>query len=193
MRSLELYQRTVDRLEAERRLTEEKVERERSLLDKANQGVETTVEAQKILQGIAATLQQQAHRRIADVVTRCLEAVFEDEAYEFKINFEEKRGKTEARLLFVRNGLEIDPLSSSGGGAIDVAAFALRLACLMLARPVKRRLLVLDEPLRFLSASYRPRVRALIEQLAEEFDVQFILVTHIQDLVMGKVVEIERC
>ncbi len=118
--------------------------------------------------------------------------MFEEEAYEFQIRFEEKRGKTEAALLFVRDGLEVAPLESSGGGVVDVAAFALRLAALLLARPLKRRLLVLDEPFRFVSAEYRPKIRSMIEQLAEEFEVQFIIVTHIQDLVMGRVVEVGR-
>lgn len=184
------YNKLVTRLESDFRTAQRDRARECKELDEAEGEVGATVEVQKILQSLAATVQQQAHRRIASVVTRCLEAVFGEDAYEFKINFEEKRGKTEARLLFCRDGMELEPLEGSGGGAVDVAAFALRLACLVLQRPACRRLLVLDEPFRFVSKSYRPRLKSLLLALANEFNVQFIMVTHIPDLMTGKVVEV---
>jgi len=149
----------------------------------------SALEAQKILQEIAADIQQQAHQHIAFIVSRCLSAVF-DEPYEFKIDFEQKRGKTDARLYFVRNGIEIDPMTAAGGGVVDVCSFALRLACLSLARPAKRKLLVLDEPFRFVSSEYRDRIRELLEQLSEEMDIQIIVITHISELETGKVIQL---
>ena len=165
---------------------------EQQILQQALEHEAAAKRAQELLQSVAEQVQQHAHQQLAGVVTRCLKAVFgEDEAYEFKINFAKKRGRTEAELLFVREGKEIDPLSASGGGAVDVASFALRLACLMLLRPPVRRLLVLDEPYKFLSKEYRPRVRALLEELAKELDLQVIQVTHAPDLVCGKVIEVD--
>ncbi len=147
-------------------------------------------EAQKILQVVAQSIQQRAHEQIASVVTKCLEAVFDD-PYEFRIIFEQKRGRTEARLAFFRGTNEIDdPLDGSGGGVVDVAAFALRLACLVLARPPLRRVLILDEPFKWVSEEYRPRVVALLHQLAEELDVQFILVTHIPEFQTGTIIHV---
>jgi ABC-type Fe3+/spermidine/putrescine transport system ATPase subunit len=58
----------------------------------------------------------------------------------------------------------------------------------VLGHPTKRRLLVLDEPFKFLSEQYRPAIRELIEQLAQELQFQFIVVTHIKELEMGDVV-----
>lgn len=167
-------------------LSESKVERHRAL-----QSVKTAVSCQSILQNIAQNVQQQAHKQIASVVTRCLRAVFE-KPYRFRITFERKRGRTEAKLTFVRDKLELEPLDGCGGGVVDVAAFALRLACLMLRRPKGRRLLVLDEAFRFLSErkDYRVRVRDLLEALAEEMGVQMILVTHDPALEVGKIVEL---
>jgi ABC-type sulfate/molybdate transport systems ATPase subunit len=83
-------------------------------------------------------------------------------------------------------------MNGAGGGVVDVAAFALRLACLMLRRPKGRRLLVLDEAFRFLSErkEYRNRVRDLLVSLSEEMQVQVVLVTHDPVLEVGKVVEI---
>jgi DNA repair exonuclease SbcCD ATPase subunit len=145
-------------------------------------------QAQEIAQNIAQVIQQKVHRHISGVVGRCLEIVFgEDESYVFKILFERKRNRTEARLIFERNRLEVDPLSASGGGVIDVAAFALRLSCLLLAKPELRRVVILDEPFKFVSEEYRPKVREMLERLSKDFHIQFIMVTHIDELVTGKV------
>jgi ABC-type Fe3+/spermidine/putrescine transport system ATPase subunit len=84
----------------------------------------------------------------------------------------------------------MDPLDATGGGVCDVAAFALRVACLMLSQPPKRRLLVADEPFRFVSEEYRPAVRQMIETLADELGIQFILVTHATEFEIGKVVRL---
>jgi DNA repair exonuclease SbcCD ATPase subunit len=86
--------------------------------------------------------------------------------------------------------MEVDPMAAAGGGVVDVAAFALRLACLMLHRPAVRRTVVLDEPFKFVSADRRGYVRQMLEDLAEELNVQFIMVTHIEELKTGHVIEI---
>ena len=178
---LERYERRVDRLLAEYKMATAMVTAERSSLRDAVTHHEAAIEACDVAQRIAAEVQQQAHAAIAAIVSRCLTAVF-DHPYEFKIEFERKRGRTEARLVFVRDGMEISPLGGAGGGVVDVAAFALRLACVLLHRPQLRPVLVLDEPFRFVSADVIPRVRALLDQLAADLGVQLIIVTHIAGL-----------
>ena len=145
--------------------------------------------AADIVQRVGFLVQQEAHTAIAAVVTRCLRAVFA-EPYEFEIQFVERRGRTEAELVFLRDGEAHHPLDGTGGGVVDVAAFALRLACLMLARPQRRRLVVLDEPFKFVSQGHRAAVRGLVVDLAEELGVQFVIVTHIDELHAGKIIEI---
>lgn len=181
-----LNRRLAERTSAGDRLAKE----ERAEAAAAGQ-IAAAEEALKVAQAVAAEVQNLAHRRIASVVTRALRTVFGETAYEFRIVFEAKRNKTEARLVFINgDGLEMEPLTSCGGGVADVASFALRLSCLVLARPPRRRFLVLDEPFRFVSRDLRPRVRELIEVLAEELEVQFLIVTHMPDLICGEVVEL---
>jgi DNA repair exonuclease SbcCD ATPase subunit len=161
---------------------------ERQRLKAARRERDNVAQAQRLLQKVAQVVQREAHRKIASVVTKCLQAVFGAEAYEFRIHFERKRGRTQARMAFVREGVEMDPLTAAGGGVVDVAAFGLRVSLIVLCQPGVRRLIVADEPFRFVSAEYRPRVREMIETLAEELDLQFILVTHSPEFQMGKVV-----
>ncbi len=163
---------------------------ERVRLKELKAKAKASVEAQSIIQTVAQAVQQSAHQQIVKVVTRCIQAVGWD--YEFRINFERKRGRTEARMVFVRGGVEIDPVSSSGGGVIDVASFALRLACLLLATPRRRRLVVLDEPLRQVHGNtYRENVVELLRVLAKELDFQLIIATGLEWLSgVGKTIEI---
>jgi len=155
----------------------------------AREELESVLVAQEITQAVASAVQQQAHQKIAGIVSKCLALVFE-EPYVFQIHFEQKRGKTEARLAFSRNGNELDPLEDSGLGVVDVASFALRLAALILGRPPRRRTIVLDEPMKFVSTDHHTRIHTMLNTLAEELDVQLVLVTHIPALQLGTVVEL---
>lgn len=138
-------------------------------------------------QNVAGAIQTIAHHRIASIVTRCLNAIFDD-PYEFEIIFERKRGKTEARPILKRNGSVIDdPVSASGGGVIDVASFALRLAAIVLSKPSKRKVLILDEPFKFVSKKYRGRIGQMLQEICEGYGVQTIMVTHIDELKTGNI------
>lgn len=149
------------------------------------------VVAQELIQEIAEKIQQQAHQRIAVVVSKALSTVFADDAYAFAIEFVKKRGKTEARLLFYRDGYSVEPLEAAGGGAVDIAAFALRLACVIYSRPNLRRLLILDEPFRHLSPALIPQINEMLRVLSRETQTQIILATHLEGLDCGKTVRVE--
>lgn len=162
---------------------------EEQSLESAKTKLDRTKDAQEILQELAQAVQQKVHERIASVVTTCLETVFDD-PYSFKIVFEQKRGRTEASLRFVRGGLDLDPMTASGGGVLDVAAFALRISCLMLHRPRLSRILIADEPFRFVSAQYQDNIRVMLERLSKEMGMQIVMVTHQPAYETGKVIEL---
>lgn len=149
-------------------------------------------QAQQLIQLVAAEAQQRVHSKIALIVSRCLSSLFGKKAYKFEIRFDKKRGKTEAVLFFRRGKLEVDPMEASGGGVIDIASFALRVACILSAVPRLRKLIVLDEPYRHLALDLRPLAMTLMQELAGELDIQFIIVSHFdpKDIQCGKVCEI---
>lgn len=164
--------------------------REQKAVVKSQRRLDAAKTAIEVCQSVAETMQNEAHSRIASIVSEALFVVFGDDAYEFRIHFEKRRNRTEAKLLFKRNGLEVDPLTASGGGAVDVASFALRVAALVLSRPRRRRLLVLDEPFRFVSCNYWPALVELIKLMSDRLGIQFVIVTHVRELEIGKVIEL---
>lgn len=166
------------------------ISKERKILKKGKEKLAAATEARNILQEVAKGVQEKAHERISRLVTKCLAIVF-DEPYSLGIDFVKKRNKTEARFFLMRDGEKFHPTDSSGGGVVDVASFALRLSCIMLRLPQYRRVVILDEPFKHLDASHRLRVRMMLEMLAEELGMQFILSTHMKSLQTGTIIELE--
>lgn len=145
--------------------------------------------AQSVLQEAAQAVQSQAHRQIADVVTECLAAVFPD-APSFKIEFDRKRGKTEARMVFLQDGEEIDPMEAGSLGMVDVASLALRVSCLKLHSPPVAQVLILDEPMRWVGKTSKVRVAELLERLSADTGVQFIIASHDTEFRVGNVIDL---
>jgi DNA repair exonuclease SbcCD ATPase subunit len=133
--------------------------------------------AQEIIRQVGLETQKQLQYHIEDVTSLALEGIF-NEPYKIVLDFVERRGKTECDILFERNGERIDPMGSSGGGTVDVASFALRIASWSMQLPKKRNVIILDEPLRFLSKDNQERASEMIKQLSEKLKLQFIIVTH---------------
>lgn len=141
-----------------------------------------TSDAIPIAQLVAQQTQDELKYEISELVTLALSAVF-DEPYDFCIDFELKRGKTEAVITFERDGEKVDPMDSTGGGAVDVAAFALRVALWNLKRPKSANIIILDEPGRFVSSDLQPRFGDMISEIAKKLKIQFIIVTHNQAII----------
>lgn len=138
-------------------------------------------EAREIIREVGLKTQQQLQFHISNMTSLALEAVFPD-PYEMKVSFEQRRNKTECDLIFVRDGNEIDPIEASGIGAVDVAAFALRVSSWSMAQPHTDNVILLDEPFRFLSEDYQEQASIMLQELSKKLGLQFIIVTHEQVL-----------
>jgi ABC-type dipeptide/oligopeptide/nickel transport system ATPase subunit len=163
---------------------------EKDKLKQTEKSVKDYSEAQLLVQNIAQNIQQKAHKQIEQVVSRCLKSVFGD-VYGFKINFNKKRGKTEAVLALTFEDEEIeDAMNSDSGGVIDVASLSLRIACLLLSRPEKSKVLIMDEPFKNLDIINRENLKILLEKLSSEFNLQFIIVTHEKEFQIGNIIKV---
>jgi len=138
-------------------------------------------QAREVIREVGLKTQQQLQYHISDITSLALESVFA-EPYALEVEFVQRRNKTECDLFFVRTGERIDPLTASGGGAVDVAAFALRIASWSMARPRTRNTIILDEPFRFLSADNQERASIMLKEISQRLGIQFIIVTHEQIL-----------
>jgi len=121
--------------------------------------------------------QQQLSFHISDITSLALEAVF-SYPYKLIVEFIQRRNKTECDLYFDRDGNRMEPLLASGGGAVDVAAFALRIASWSMQRPKSRNVIILDEPFKHLKG-VRENILVLdmVKEISNKLGVQIIMVS----------------
>lgn len=162
------------------------------IYQKAKSNMDLYQQTAQLLVDTSLIIQESTTKRIAKLVTDMYRYVFLNDD-EFVIKTDTKR-KTPVASFFIKTkkgGKEVllDPTEADGGGKLDVIALGLRLAALLLYRPALNRILILDEPLRFISSTttsakpYRYRAVEFLKKVAMEYGIQIIAVTHDSELV----------
>lgn len=135
-------------------------------------------EALPIAIQVGQAYRELALKEVQTLVSKALTAVF-DRPYECKLTQEVKRGQPEVSLTVVDNGREMDPVTSMGGGIVDVISLALRVVVWTLMPNKTDGVIILDEPARLVNSdSSVKNLGALLKLLSESLGVQFIVVTN---------------
>lgn len=135
-------------------------------------------EAREIIRIVGIETQKQLQYHISDIASLALESIFEN-PYKLILEFIKRRNKIECDIAFERDGIKYDePLENSGGGTIDVSSYALRIASWSMERPQTRNIIILDEPLKNVSAEYQELASEMLKEVADKLNIQFIIVTH---------------
>lgn len=135
------------------------------------------MKALEIVKIVGIETQKQLQYHIADITSLALEAVFDD-PYELVVEFVERRNRSECDLYFTRKGNKVDPMEAAGVGAVDVAAFALRIATLSMTTPHLRNVVILDEPFKHLKGdNENHRVLNMINEISRRMNLQIIMVS----------------
>ena len=142
-----------------------------------NKSLRQHEQAREVIRTVGLATQEQLQYHISDITSLALESIFED-PYELAVEFLQRRNKTECDLYFQRDGNKIDPMTASGVGAVDVAAFALRIASWSMQNPHSRNTIIMDEPFRFLSEDYQEQASEMLKEISKRLGIQFIIVTH---------------
>lgn len=113
---------------------------------------------------------------ISDLVTTGLRHIINDQKLTFKIKQEMKYNRLSMQFVIEDNGVEGDPMSSFGGGAVLTASLILRLA--IMSRLGMGNLLLLDESMHALANKYVPGAASFMRQLSEQTGINILMVTH---------------
>ena len=167
----------LERLKGQYSQIENDIEKSEKMIKKKTKKLHRYEKAKEIIREVGIKTQQQLQFHISDITSLALEAVFKD-PYKLEIEFVQRRNKTECDIYFIRDGNRIDPLSSSGGGAVDVAAFALRIASWSLERPHSRNTIILDEPFKHLKGvEDNKKAIQMLKTLSHQLNLQIIMVS----------------
>jgi len=131
------------------------------------------------VQYVSIETQKKIEYHFSNLGTLAQAAIFSD-PYEFALRFVERRNKTEADFVFIKNGKEGPPMITGGGGTLDVAAFALQAIVVSISN--NRKIIFTDEPGRNISRNYQRRFSEMIKMISEKLGIQFIITSHIPEI-----------
>lgn len=147
-----------------------------------------------ILHTLSTSVQERFLTSIEDLVSDGLSAVF-SEPIRFKITPTVRNKQVNLDFsIHNEDGTETDLLDARGGGLVCLAGVLLRIIMARLMSNRVRQILIMDEPLGMLSSNYQPAASELLRKLADELDMQLIIVSHNQEIIehADKVYELQR-
>jgi DNA repair exonuclease SbcCD ATPase subunit len=171
----------IEQLKGRREQIRQEITLSQNKLEIGKRSLRRHEQAREIVRTVGLRTQKQLQYHISDITTLALEAVY-DNPYSLDVEFVQRRNKTECDLFFSRNKERIEPLSAAGGGTVNVAAFALRVASWSMQRPRSNNVLILDEPFGNVSTDLLPRASEMLKQISAKLKLQMIIITHAQEL-----------
>lgn len=143
---------------------------------------EIFLKAKLLLEESSAYAREQVKHKFEVMVTKALQFVT-GENIEFKIEFEQKRGRPEASFNVIsqideNTSIVNNPEDSRGGGIIDVISLTLKYCMLQTYKPMIEGPFILDEPAKHVSEEYIINVGKFLKEINTNFNRQIIMVTH---------------
>ena len=178
MEFLEIEEK-LNTIKIKKQSTEELLNTRKQRLEEIKTETETLLKSQSVLQEVATEVQSKLSVKIDSIVNLGLATCFGDE-YKFELRYVSARGKTEVEFVLLQNGKEIDPMNQNGGGLVDLLCFCLRVAVYNISHV--DNVIVFDEAMKFLSKGFKEKAAELIQTLSERLGIQFIEVTHIEEM-----------
>lgn len=157
-------------------------------IQELQQGITNSLNNQELLEGTRNFLQvvsEETRNRVTkgleEVVTMCIQAVFGYE-YSFRILPDTKRNATVVDFFVVDSTgdeeVVLPPETNFGGGMIDTISIGLRFGLLKVMNNPPEVPMILDEPAKMVSADRIEAIAKLVNELADIFGKQVIMVTH---------------
>lgn len=163
------------------RLEHQKKDTDTTLKDK-KQTATHLKEAREIMNVVGILAQNEVKTVIEELVTQALQSVF-DKSYSFVIENKILRNKPETNFYVEIDGKQFSLKEELGGGIVDIVSFSLRIVLWALKSPRSANTIILDEPGKFISKDLIPGFGEMIKRLSEMLGLQFIIVSHEQDLI----------
>ena len=170
---------------------EEKKNKIQNDIDEINKETGSLLELKDFLMTVSANYRDQLCYLFTSLVTEALTSIFEKDI-NFNIKLYSYRNEPAIDVSVIENDLEVDPQKSCGGGLNDIISFVVKIIFIYLKKSSK--IIILDEPLKFLSRDYIEQSSNFIHEISKRMDIQIILVSHKTDLEIScdKLITIEK-
>lgn len=150
-------------------------------LNKTIESINDLTIAQKIVQEMIASFSLERIKKLENIVTKCLRAVFFDKELSFEVSITDLRGKK--NIFFFINENKCDKIykyplttSSVAGGVLVVTSFILQIYFIRYFRLPS--IIFLDEAFSQVSDQYIPYLNQLLYGLKDAYGLIVVLITH---------------
>lgn len=165
--------------QGQKALLEKQIRQYKDQIDTAREAVDTLDKAIALIGQYADAREGEVQEKIEKIVTTGLRTVFE-ENLSLSVQQRQVGKRTEVDFKIISaygtEVVETDIMSSRGGGVAAVTGFLLRVVMILLVDAP--RILFLDEVFAQVSDEFMDNVAHLLDDLANEYGFQFVLVAH---------------
>lgn len=176
MTSIKDFRNRLEQKKGTKKQVLERIDNTKLQIEESQKSLRMHEKANVVIREVGLKTQQQLSYNISEIASLALSSVMDD-PYEIKLDFIERRNKTECDIYFVRGDIQMDPFSG-GGGAVDIAAFALRIAAWSMQSPRSRSTLILDEPFKHLKGEEtNKKMLEMVKQISKKLGIQIIMVS----------------
>lgn len=153
-------------------------------IEAAGKALDTAQKAIELLTMVQVVVREGARQSFENIITTALNHII-GEDYKFVMAFGRRGNQQEVDFNVQSNSLKLplDPMDTSGGGVIDIVAFALRVATLELHRPRIDGPILLDETFKHLSQGHLDAAADFMNAVSKKTSRQIIMVSHKQEFV----------
>jgi len=142
-------------------------------------------QAVELLSLVQVVTRDRVKESFETIVTHALNFILNSDKYSFHLIFG-RRGNLQELNFAVQTPDNPEPhslLDTSGGGVINVVAFALRVVLMEISNPKINGFMLLDESFANLSAEYQPRASEFLKEINEKFSRQVVMITHSKEFI----------
>jgi DNA repair exonuclease SbcCD ATPase subunit len=169
----------VERMKGQKEAVETQIQNLEDSLDMMALNLDGLHKAREFFQYQADVVQKEIVDTVSNLISMALADIFPN-PYSCVIQTGIKRNATEANILFQKDEMLLEPRDAVGGGPIDVASFAGRVAFVHLSGD--RRVIICDEPFKFVSRDLLDRCPEMLKGLTA-LGHQFILISHLAEVI----------
>ena len=179
---IENIQSTVDTEKGKREIIENNLRDINNNIDELKKDEDILTNVIILFQKTAEFGRNQSKTQIEELVTKCLQFIFESDI-EFEIELSESRNIPNAEFYVTSNyadnySVKTKPEISRGGGVVDIVSIALRIAFIQIHKPYIEGPILLDEPGKHVSDDYIFNLGEFLKQSSKMFRRQIIMVSH---------------
>lgn len=139
--------------------------------------------ANRFLISFSESIRQKLKDKLESLVNMALKRVFPDKEMKFMIVANPTKSNLHYDLYIDTDGNITSLYDSKGGGCLDIITLCLRISYLRMLRGSLRQTMILDEPFKNLDSTRLMLAIDWLKTISEEMKIQFLIITHIPELI----------